>query len=133
MRSNTQTITIAADPKDVIAFVGDGANLPRWAIGFARSVERDGDRWIVTTGQGEVPTRIDVDPRPGTVDFHMEPVPGGVQTAYSRALANGDGTEFTFTQMQPPGTPDEVFAQLVAAVAHELTALKAILEVACPR
>ena len=124
MRSDTQAVTIAADPKEVLAFVGDGDNLPRWAIGFAKSVRPDGDRWIVTTGQGEVPTRIDVDERTGTVDFHMEPAAGAVATAFSRVVPNGDGAELTFTQLQQPGTPDEVFEQLVAAVAHELVALE---------
>jgi hypothetical protein len=63
MRSDTQTITIAAPPEDVLAFVGDGANLPRWAIGFAKAIQPDGDLdlgHIVATGQ--VPRRH----RPGT-------------------------------------------------------------------
>jgi hypothetical protein len=38
MRSDTQVVTIGAPPKDVLSFVGDGDNLPRWAIGFAKSV-----------------------------------------------------------------------------------------------
>jgi Polyketide cyclase / dehydrase and lipid transport len=48
MRSDTRTITIAARPEDVLAFVGDGANLPRWAIGFATAVRPDDAGWIVT-------------------------------------------------------------------------------------
>jgi hypothetical protein len=47
-------------------------------------------------------------------------------------VPNDDGTEFVFTQFQQPGTPDEVFDQLVAALGHELVALKALLEVSCP-
>jgi hypothetical protein len=35
MRSDTQTLSIDADPKLVLAFVGNGENLPRWAVGFA--------------------------------------------------------------------------------------------------
>jgi hypothetical protein len=53
-------------------------------------------------------------------------------SAYARVVPNGDGAEFLFTQMQQPGTPDEVFNQLVAAVRHELVALKALVEVECP-
>ena len=132
MRSDTQTITIAAAPEDVLAFVGDGANLPRWAIGFATAVHRDEAEWIVTTGQGDVPTSIAVDGSAGTVDFHMRPGPGVEATAYARAVPNGDGTEFVFTQFQQEGTPDEVFDQLVATVGHELGVLKALLEVSCP-
>ena len=132
MRSDTQTVTIDASPKDVVAFVGDGARLPRWAIGFAEAVRRDGDRWIVTTGDGEAPTTILVNEAAGTVDFVMEPAPGSTAHAYSRVIPNGRGAQFTFTQLQQPGMPDALFDQLVAAVGHELTTLKAALEVECP-
>ena len=132
MRSDTRSITIKAPPKDVLAFVGNGENLPRWAIGFAKSV-RPGQRgWIVATGQGEVPISIAVDEMTGAVDFRMEPAPGADATAYARVLPNEDGSEVLFTQMQQPGVPDEVFEQLVGAVGHELIALKAILEIECP-
>jgi hypothetical protein len=30
MRSDTQTVTISATPRDVVAFVGNAENLPRW-------------------------------------------------------------------------------------------------------
>jgi hypothetical protein len=132
MRSDTQTITIATKRKDVLSFVGDGANLPRWAIGFAQSVRPSGPAWIVQSGHGEVPTEIVVDEAAGTVDFHMEPAPGAEASAYARVVPNGEGSEFIFTQMQQPGVPDELFEQLVAAVRHELAALKAQLEVRCP-
>jgi hypothetical protein len=132
MRTDTQSITIQARPKDVVAFVGDGQNLPRWAIGFAKSVRPGHGGWIVTTGKGEVPTSIAVDNATGAVDFRMEPAPGAEATAYARVVPNEDGSEFLFTQMQQPGIPEEVFEQLVAAVAHELVALKALVEVECP-
>jgi hypothetical protein len=132
MRSDTQSVMIEARPKDVLDFITDGANLPRWAIGFAKSVRRGNPHWIVTTGQGEVATTIVVDEAAGTVDFHMQPAPGAEATAYTRVLPNGDGAEFVFTQFQQPGMPAEVFDGLVAAVGHELVALKALLEVECP-
>jgi hypothetical protein len=132
VRSDTQSITINASPDDVLAFVGNGQNLPRWAIGFAESVRPDKGGWIVTTGQGEVPTSIAVDEGTGTVDFRMEPTEGVEATAYARVVPNADGSEFVFTQMQQPDVPDELFEQLVATVGHELSALKAVIEVKCP-
>jgi hypothetical protein len=132
MRSDTQTVTISASPKDVLGFVGEGHNLARWAIGFAKSVRPYKSGWMVTTGQGEVQTFIAVHEDTGTVDFRMEPATGVEATAYARVVPNGDGAEFIFTQMQQTGESDEVFAQLVAAVGHELAALKAFLEVECP-
>jgi hypothetical protein len=47
-------------------------------------------------------------------------------------LPRGDGAEYVFTQFQAPGMPDAVFDGQVAALAHELVALKALLEVECP-
>jgi hypothetical protein len=132
MRSDTQTATIDAAPKDVVAFVGQVDNLPRWAIGFAKAVRRDENQWIVTTGQGEVAITIEVDETVGTVDFHLEPAPGVEAVAFARVVPNGDGAEFMFTQFQQPGVDDDTFDQLVAAVSHELVTLKAVLEVECP-
>lgn len=132
MRSDTQTVTIDAAPKDVVAFVGQVDNLPRWAIGFAKAVRRDANRWIVTSGQGEVAIAIEVDETVGTVDFHVEPVPGVQAVAFARVIPNGDGAEFVFTQFQQPGVDDDTFDQLVAALGHELVTLKALLEVECP-
>ncbi len=132
MRSDTQSITINARPRDVLAFVGNGENLPRWAIGFAKSVRPGEGGWTVTTGQGEVWTSIAVNEVTGTVDFRMEPTAGVEATAYARVVPNADGSEFLFTQMQHPDVPDELFEQLVAAVGHELVTLKALVEVRCP-
>jgi hypothetical protein len=132
MRSDTQSVTIAVAPGQVLSFVADGANLPRWAIGFAKSVRPDEAGWLVSTAQGEMPVTIAADKRTGTVDFRMEPAPGLVATAYGRVIPSGEGAEFVFTQFQQPGVSDEVFGQLAAAAGHELVALKALLEVECP-
>jgi hypothetical protein len=130
---DTQTVEIATDPTRVQTFIEDGANLPRWAIGFAKDAELDGDRWIVTTGAGDrIPTAIVTNATAGTVDFVMSPAPNITVTAWSRAVAVKSGTLFTFTQAQPDGMPDEVFDGQVRAVSHELVALKALLEVECP-
>jgi hypothetical protein len=124
---------IEAATEAVVDFVGDGTNLPRWAIGFAKSVEADGDGWVVTTGSGDrVATRIVVNKAVGTVDFVMSPSPGVEVWAWSRVVAVEEGSWFSFTQVHPTGMPDAEFEVLVAAVGHELVALKALLEVACP-
>jgi len=60
------------------------------------------------------------------------PAPGVEVAASSRVLGRGAATEYVFTQVQPPGMPDEVFARSAAAVAHELTVLEALLEIDCP-
>jgi hypothetical protein len=133
MRADTKTIAIRARPDKVVEFLADPANLPRWAVGFARSVRRDGDRWIVTTGGGgEMGVRIVADRKLGVVDFYMSPAPGVEGLAASRVVPSGDDVEYVFTQFQAPDMPDDVFEKNVRALAHELTVLKALLEIECP-
>jgi hypothetical protein len=133
MRHNTQSVTIDATPKAVREFVADPANLPRWAVGFAKTVRQGDDgRWIVETAAGDMPIDIESHADTGVVDFHMQPAPGVRNTAYSRAVAAGDGALYSFTQLQSADMADEVFEANIAAVHHELVALKAILEVECP-
>ena len=132
MRADTKTIPIQAAPRRVVEFLADPANLPRWAVGFAKAIRNDRGRWIVTTGSGEVGVRIEADPRSGVVDFLVSPAPGVEALAASRVLPNGTGSQYVFTQFQGPGMPDDVFAMNVKAVEHELSALRAILEVECP-
>ncbi len=43
MRSNTRAVTIPASVEEVFSFLGDPGNLPRWAVGYARGIRRDGD------------------------------------------------------------------------------------------
>jgi hypothetical protein len=134
MRADTKTIAIKARPEKIVEFLGDPENLPRWAVGFAKSVRRDGDHWIVTTGNGEMGVRIVTDRRLGVVDFYMSPAPGVEALAASRVVpsGNGNGAEYIFTQFQAPDMPDDIFNKNVQALTHELTVLKALLEVECP-
>lgn len=132
MRADTRTISIEADPRKVVQFLADLQNLPRWAVGFAKAVRHEGDRWYVKTAAGEVGVRVSADPKSGIVDFWISPAPGAETLAASRAIPRGRKTEYTFTQFQSPGMADEVFRQSVKALEHELTVLKALLEVECP-
>lgn len=132
-RHDTQSIDIAVDPALVLGFIAEGSNLPKWAIGFARSVEQAEDHWIVVTGAGDrIPTRIISGEASGTVDFVMNPAPGVTATAFARVIPVADLALFSFTQVQAPGMPDDVFDAQVRALSHELIALKALLEVQCP-
>jgi hypothetical protein len=133
MRADTKTVAIHAPRQKVVEFLANPENLPRWAIGFARGVRRDGERWFVMTqGGGEIGVRIAADTTSGVVDFYMSPAPGIEGLAASRVVPSGDGVEYIFTQFQAPDMSDEMFAKSVEAVAHELTVLKALLEVECP-
>jgi hypothetical protein len=133
MRADTKSIAIRADRGKVLSFLADPRNLPRWAVGFAKSARETEQGWRVTTGGGqELGVRIATDPTLGVVDFHVSPAPGVEGLAASRVIPNGDGVEYVFTQFQAPDMPDEAFTASVNALTHELTVLKALLEVECP-
>ncbi len=132
MKADTRTISIRAQADQVMDFLVDPTNLPRWAVGFAKSVRQDGDRWVVTTGGGEMAIRIVAERTVGVLDFYMSPAPGIEAMAASRVVPAGDGVEYVFTQFQAPDMPDDVFAKNTQALAQELTVLKALLEIQCP-
>lgn len=132
MRADTRTVSIEAPAQQVVRFLEDPANLPRWAVGFARAVHRTTTGWMVQTGAGEMGIRIDADAERGTVDFWMSPAPGVEVLAPSRVVPRGSGSEFIFTQFQGPEMSDQAFASSVEALKHELVVLKALLEVQCP-
>ena len=129
-RSDTRTVTLAASPQDVFDFVANPENLPRWAVGFCHSIRREDesdDRWVVTTGNGEISVRYVTDRALGVVDFHLSPAPGVESVAYSRVVPNADGAEYIFTQLQAPGMPDDVFEAQVDALREELIVLQALV------
>ncbi len=69
MRSDTRTITIHARPQDVFAIIAEPSALPRWAIGFAKSVALIDDGWTVELAGGtRVPIRYVTSPELGVVD-----------------------------------------------------------------
>jgi hypothetical protein len=134
MRSHTTCIEIDSPTAQTFAFVADGGRLPLWAIGFAKAVEPDGDRWLVTLASGQrMPLRIDSDARTGVVDYVMLPSPDVEAPAHTRVLPHAGGTLYTFSMHQTPDMPEEVFEAQVAELERELTVLKAHLETACPR
>lgn len=128
MRSNTEQVAIAAAADDVFAYVANPEKLPSWAKGFARAVQRDGDRWVVVTPGGDVGLQIDSDPNSGVVDYVMEFAPGMEATALTRVVSHGEGAVYVFTQLQAPGMPDEMFDAQIQELREELPQLRSLLE-----
>lgn len=134
MQAHTSAVTIDAAASEVLDFVATPENLPRWAVGFARAIRRDGERWIVATAQAEVPVRYAVNRALGTVDFYLAPAPGVEFPVFSRVLPNGDAAEYVFTQFQTPGMSDHEFQGQVQALKEELQVLKSLFHAraVCP-
>ena len=134
--ADTRAISIPAHHTVVHRFVANPENLPRWAVGFCKTIRRDAtsNGWVATTAAGDIAIRFASDERLGVVDFHFSPAPNVEMVAYSRVVPNGDAAEYVFTQLQPPGMPDDVFRAQVRALTEELQVLRAVIaaELACP-
>lgn len=126
----SRTLSVAIDcPSDrVVEFVSNPANLPQWATAFCKSVRRSANGWIVEAPQGPVPIRF-VEANPfGVLDHYVNPAPGVEIHVPMRVVANGSGSEVTFTLFRRSGMTDEQFAQDQAMVESDLNTLKAVLE-----
>jgi hypothetical protein len=134
MVRNSRTLTVSIDraPADVYAFVADPTTLTRWAGGLARSVRRDGDRWVVEMPQGAVGFRFVGDNDLGVLDHVVTIAPGVEILNPMRVVPNGSGSEVLFTLFQLPGMLDQEFAEDAALVQHDLETLKRVLEAKAP-
>jgi hypothetical protein len=127
MRADTQAVTLDAPAATVFEFLAEAENLPKWAVGFAHAIRRDGDAWRLRTAQGEVGVRLVTDPALGTIDFHMSPAPDVEVVAYSRVIPGPDSAVYVFTQLRASGMPDAVFDGQVRALREELAVLQGIM------
>ncbi len=131
MRADTRSVTLDTSPDRVFDFVADPANLPRWAIHFARAIRPNSDgSWTVSGEEGEVTVRLETDRDLGVVDWILSPAPGVEALAASRVIPNGAGSELVFTQFQAPGMPDAAFEKLVHDLAEELAELQRVIDTA---
>jgi hypothetical protein len=128
MRSHTHTITVDAPRDDVLAFIADGTNLPRWAPNFATAVRPDGDGWIVGEGTGEIRVEIPVNHELGTTDLHLTLPGGDRRVVHLRVLPNGTGAEVLFTLFHSDSRSDDDVERQNSEVAEELRRLKVLCE-----
>ena len=120
----TRSISIAAPPSSVLEFVGDARTLPCWAPAFTRGVEPEGEHWRI---DGDRLVDVRVSRELGTVDILAADDPR--RGAFSRVIANGDGSEYLFTLQFPDGTSEDAVARQMAVVEAELRAVRDACEV----
>jgi uncharacterized protein YndB with AHSA1/START domain len=124
------SITIRRPPDDVYAFVVNPANLPRWAKGLSGSIREIDGEWVADSPMGKVKVRFAPRNPFGVLDHDVVLESGITVRNPLRVVANGDGSELTFTLFRRPEMTDEEFTADAGAVARDLEALKALLEAA---
>lgn len=126
--ARTLSVSIAAPPQAVYDFVANPENLPQWAQGLGKTVERRGDVWLVETAQGPVTVRFTDRNRFGVVDHYVTVAPGVEIYVPLRVIANATGSEVLLTLFRQPGMTDEQFAADRQLVEQDLQTLKMLLE-----
>jgi hypothetical protein len=100
----------------------------RYAPGFAKSVVREGDGWLLESARGPLRLTPAINADLGTVDFHLTAVNGTPSAVFTRALPNGSGTEFVFTLFLQSTAPDSAVAEQSDILSQELQLLKELCE-----
>ena len=113
---------------DVYDYASDPENLPAWAPGLGRSVEKVDGYWFVETGGGRVGFAFVPRNEYGVLDHNVTLPSGEVIYNPMRVIPNGDGCEVIFTLRRLPGMSDEEFSRDAGLVAADLRRLKDLLE-----
>ena len=123
------SVSINRPPADVYAFVSSPENLPKWAAGLCKTVRWEGDELFGDGGVlGKVRIRLSEPNRLGVLDHDVELADGRIFHNPIRVLANGGGSELTFSVFRQPGFSNEEFAEDYGAVEKDLRNLKSMLE-----
>ena len=128
MNATTLSVSIQRAPREVSDFVAQPRNLPRWAVGLARSVRPDGDGWIPETAQGPVRVRFAASNEFGVVDHYVRPAAGREISVPMRVVPNGAGSEVLITVFQQPEMTQAQYQEDLGLVQRDLERLKRVLE-----
>ena len=121
MTTRTVTTVLEAPRDDVFDYLSKIENLPRWATEFARELKREGDRFKVVNGLGELYFDIEADRRTGVIDMYAGPTVDERALFPTRVVGlPGERSAFTFTMFQAPGMPDELFESQYRSLLREL-------------
>ncbi len=126
-RAHSVSVAVAVDPGKAYAFASDPANLPSWAPGFVKSIERRDDVWLAQTVLGEAKFRFAPKNTFGVLDHDVE-LPSRAFHNPMRVIPNGHGCEILFTMLQLPGMTDEEFKADLETVRNDLKTLGTLLE-----
>jgi len=127
VNATTLSVSIERPPREISDFVSQPRNLPRWAVGLARSVRPDGESWIADTAQGPVRLRFAPSNAFGVLDHYVRPV-AGREIAVPRVVPNGAGSEVLITVFQQPEMTEAQYQEDLGLVRRDLERLKRVLE-----
>jgi hypothetical protein len=125
---NHVTVSIDRPPAEVYAFTSQVENVPRWAPGLAKNVQRVDGEWIGESPMGRIKIRFVHANDLGVLDHDVVLPSGATVHNPMRVVPNGSGSEVTFTLFRRSGVTDDEFRADAAAVRRDLGSLKSALE-----
>lgn len=126
MDTQTITVTIDRDWRELYDAIWRPEVFPTWASGLARSTLEDmGDHWRAHGPEGEVTIRFTDHNAFGIMD-HRVYLPDGAEVYVPlRVYQNGAGADVALTLFRQPGMTDEKFAADADWVRRDLATLAA--------
>ena len=126
-RAHTVSVAIAVDPHRTYTYASDPSNLPTWAPGFVKAIEKHGDHWVAQTTLGQASFWFAPINALGVLDHDVEVSSTRFHNPM-RVIPNGKGCEVLFTVLQLPGVTDDQFKVDLETVRGDLQNLKKLLE-----
>jgi hypothetical protein len=128
MKSRHVSRVISVSPELVYEFASNPDNLPKWAVGLAKTeVVREGDLLLLDSPMGKVTVRFVPRNEYGVIDHDVTLPSGTTVTNPVRVLAHPEGSEIVFTIRQIELTDDE-FDRDIETVEGDLERLKRLME-----
>jgi hypothetical protein len=127
----SQTLSIAVDRewKDVYEAIWRPEEFPRWASGLSRSsLNKVGERWVAQGPTGTVRIRFTDHNSFGVMDHYVDTGTGPEVYVPMRVIANAEGAEVLLTLFRQPDMSEQQFLADAEWVRRDLTALKSLLE-----
>jgi hypothetical protein len=122
------TVSIEREPEAVYVFTSNPENLPQWALGLGKGVQRAGEHWEVKTEQGTVGLRFTPHNEYGVLDHTVVLSDGTEIYVPMRVMPNGTGSEVMLGLFRQPEMDDTEFARDAGLMQNDLWSLKALLE-----
>lgn len=122
------SLSIDAEPAEVIALASDPRQLPKWAAGLSTGIREDNGRWLARSPMGDIEVRFVGPTAHGILDHDVVLPDGTVVHNPLRVLRNERGSEVVFTLFHRAGMSDADYAADAAMVRADLSRLKALVE-----
>ena len=128
-KSKTISIPIYRPYDEVYEFLAEPRNFPSWASNLGSDfVQIGANDWATTTRNGRVILRFSPRNAYGILDHQVYLEGKTAVTTPMRLIANDEGCEIIYTQLQRPGMTEEAFASEVEWVTSDFEALRSLLE-----